>query len=125
MNSKLALSLPKSFFQSLIATVQTILNVQIMDQIERSREDVKYGRVRTARELYSDDKVQGETVNIMPKNEFEEILVKFFNADNNPDWKLYETFLSPDVEWISYCPPMKEDNGWISRICEDDGQSLS
>ncbi len=63
MNSKFAWSFPKSFLQSLIATMQTILNVQIIDQIERSREDIKNGRVRVVRgflkELYSDDNDMG------------------------------------------------------------------
>ena len=36
------------------------------------------------------------------KNELEEKLIKFFNAENNRNWKLYEMFLSQDVEWISY-----------------------
>ena len=39
---------------------------------------------------------------MMRKNELEEILFKLFNAENNRDWKLYETFLSQDVKWISY-----------------------
>ena len=49
MNSKLVWASLKSFLQSLIATMQTILNAQIMDQIERSGEDVKNDKVRTAR----------------------------------------------------------------------------
>ena len=58
MNSKLVWTLLKSFLQSLIATILTIPKVQIMDQIERSREDIKNGRVMAVREflkeLYSD-----------------------------------------------------------------------
>ena len=58
MNSKLVWASLKSFLQSMFITVQTILNEQIMDQIERSGEDVKNDRVRTSREflkeLYSD-----------------------------------------------------------------------
>lgn len=42
------------------------------------------------------------------KNELEEKLINFFNAENNRDWKLYELFLSRDVEWISYGPPQSE-----------------
>ncbi|MHB1506979.1 MAG: nuclear transport factor 2 family protein [Cuniculiplasma sp.] len=42
---------------------------------------------------------------MIPKNKIEEILLKFFDAENNRDWKLYETFLSLDVEWTSYGPP--------------------
>ncbi len=52
--------------------------------------------------------IWAEAVNMMPKNELEEILVKFFNAENNRDWKLYETFLSQDVECISYDPPRRK-----------------
>jgi len=32
------------------------------------------------------------------KIELEEKLIKFFNAENNQNWKLYEMFLSQDVE---------------------------
>ena len=42
------------------------------------------------------------------KNELEEKLIKFFNAENDRDWKLYESFLSEDVEWISYGPPKQK-----------------
>ena len=42
------------------------------------------------------------------KNELEEKLIKFFNAENNRNWKLYETFLSQDVEWISYGLPRRK-----------------
>lgn len=45
---------------------------------------------------------------MIPKYELEDILVNFFFAENNRDWKLYETFLSPDVEWISYGPPKRK-----------------
>ena len=45
---------------------------------------------------------------MMPKNELEDKLLNFFQAENNRDWKLYETFLSPDVEWISYGPPKRK-----------------
>jgi ketosteroid isomerase-like protein len=41
-------------------------------------------------------------------NELEEKLINFFNAENNRDWKLYESFLSQDVEWISYGPPKRK-----------------
>ena len=41
-------------------------------------------------------------------NELEEKLINFFNAENNLDWKLYESFLSQDVEWISYGPPKRK-----------------
>ena len=42
------------------------------------------------------------------KNELEEKLTNFFNAENDRDWKLYESFLSEDVEWISYGPPNRK-----------------
>ncbi len=45
---------------------------------------------------------------MITRNELEDILVNFFYAENNRDWKLYETFLSPDVEWISYGPPKRK-----------------
>lgn len=41
-------------------------------------------------------------------NELEEKLINFFNAENNRDWKLYESFPSQDVEWISYGPPKRK-----------------
>ena len=42
------------------------------------------------------------------KKELEEKLTNFFNAENDRDWKLYESFLSEDVEWISYGPPKRK-----------------
>ncbi len=42
------------------------------------------------------------------KNEFDEKLISFFNAENNRDRKLYESFLSQDVEWILYGPPKRK-----------------
>ena len=42
------------------------------------------------------------------KNELEEKLTNFFNAENDRNWKLYESFLSEDVEWISYGPPKRK-----------------
>ena len=42
------------------------------------------------------------------KNELVEKLTNFFNAENDRDWKLYESFLSEDVEWISYGPPKRK-----------------
>ena len=42
------------------------------------------------------------------KNELEEKLTNFFNAENDRDWKLYESFLSEDIEWISYGPPKRK-----------------
>lgn len=46
------------------------------------------------------------------KNELEEKLTNFFNAENDRDWKLYESFLSEDVQWISYGPPKE-------RLCPE------
>ena len=46
--------------------------------------------------------------NMMPKNELEERLVKFFETENSREWKLYESFLSPKVEWILYGPPKRK-----------------
>ena len=49
-----------------------------------------------------------ENINMMPKNELEDILVNFFYAENNRNWKVYETFISPDVEWILYGSPKRK-----------------
>jgi|ACXL01.1.fsa_nt_gi hypothetical protein len=49
--SKLAFGIPKSFLQSLITTIKTLLNTHIMDQIERSGEDIENGRIRNVRDL--------------------------------------------------------------------------
>ena len=49
--SKLAFGIPKSFLQSLIATIKTLLDMHIMDQIERSGEDIENGRIRNVRDL--------------------------------------------------------------------------
>lgn len=42
------------------------------------------------------------------KNELEDKLINFSNAENNRDWELYESFLSRDVEWISYGPTKRK-----------------
>ncbi len=47
-------------------------------------------------------------VKMTQKNELEEKLIKFFDAENNRDWNLYETLLSQNVEWISYGPPKRK-----------------
>ena len=47
-------------------------------------------------------------VKMTQKNELEEKLTNFFNAENARDWKLYESFLSEDVQWISYGPPKRK-----------------
>ena len=51
MINKLACSIPKSFLQSLIATIKTLLDTHIMEQIERSGEDLKNGRIRNVRDF--------------------------------------------------------------------------
>lgn len=43
-----------------------------------------------------------------PKNELEVKLMNFFNAENNRDWKLYGSFISQDVEWVSYSLPKRK-----------------
>ncbi len=44
----------------------------------------------------------------LPKNRLEEKLISFFRAENNRDWKVYESYLSPDAEWVSYGPPRRK-----------------
>ncbi len=51
MISKLTYSIPKSFLQSLIATIKTLIDTEIMDQIERSGEDLENGRIRNVRDF--------------------------------------------------------------------------
>ncbi|MHB8361461.1 MAG: hypothetical protein ACYDAO_10300 [Thermoplasmataceae archaeon] len=51
MISKLTSRIPKSFLQSLIATIKTLLDTQIMNQIERSGEDLENGRIRNVRDF--------------------------------------------------------------------------
>ena len=51
MISKLTYSIPKSFLQSLIATIKTLIDTEIMNQIERSGEDLENGRIRNVRDL--------------------------------------------------------------------------
>jgi hypothetical protein len=36
----------------------------------------------------------------VPKNRLEEKLISFFRAENNRNWKVYEPYLSADVEWV-------------------------
>ncbi len=47
-------SIPKSDLDSLEATVETLQNEYIMDQLERSEQDIQNGRVRNAREFLKD-----------------------------------------------------------------------
>ncbi|MHB1811702.1 MAG: hypothetical protein ACYDCP_10320 [Thermoplasmataceae archaeon] len=51
MISRLTWSSPKSFLQSLIATIKTLINTEVIDQIERSGEDLKNGRIRNIRDF--------------------------------------------------------------------------
>ena len=47
----IAFRIPKSFLQSLIATIKTLLDMHIMDQIERSGKDIENGRIRNVRDF--------------------------------------------------------------------------
>ncbi|MCY0851448.1 hypothetical protein [Thermoplasma acidophilum] len=44
-------SIPKSDLDSLEATVETLENEYVMDQLERSEKDIQKGRVRNARDF--------------------------------------------------------------------------
>ena len=44
-------SIPKSNLDSLEATIETLGNEYIMDQLKRREEDIQKGRVRDAREF--------------------------------------------------------------------------
>ena len=44
-------SIPKSDLESLEATIETLENEYVMDQLERSGTDIKNGRVRQVREF--------------------------------------------------------------------------
>ena len=44
-------SIPKSDLDSLEATIETLENEYVMDQLKRSEEDIQKGRVRDAREF--------------------------------------------------------------------------
>ena len=44
-------SIPKSDLDSLEATVETLENEYVMDQLERSEKDIQKGRVRNVREF--------------------------------------------------------------------------
>jgi PHD/YefM family antitoxin component YafN of YafNO toxin-antitoxin module len=44
-------SIPKSDLDSLEATIETLGNEYVMDQLKRSEEDIQKGRVRDAREF--------------------------------------------------------------------------
>ena len=44
-------SIPKSDLDSLEATVETLENKYVMDQLERSEQDIENGRVRNARDF--------------------------------------------------------------------------
>ena len=44
-------SIPKSDLDSLEATVETLENEYVIDQLERSEQDIQNGRVRNVREF--------------------------------------------------------------------------
>ena len=44
-------SIPKSDLESLEATIETLENKYVMDQLEKSEHDIQKGRVRDAREF--------------------------------------------------------------------------
>ena len=44
-------SIPKSDLDSLEATVETLENEYVMDQLERSEQDIQKGRVRNVRDF--------------------------------------------------------------------------
>ncbi|EQD77052.1 hypothetical protein B1A_03134 [mine drainage metagenome] len=44
-------SIPKSDLDSLEATIETLENEYVMDQLERSEQDIQKGKVREAREF--------------------------------------------------------------------------
>ncbi len=44
-------SIPKSDLESLEATIETLENKHVMDQLEKSEQDIQKGRVRDAREF--------------------------------------------------------------------------
>ena len=44
-------SIPKSDLDSLEATIETLENEYVMDQLERSEQDIEDGKVRNARDF--------------------------------------------------------------------------
>ncbi len=44
-------SIPKSDLDSLEATIETLENEYVMDQLERSEQDIQKGRVRNVRDF--------------------------------------------------------------------------
>ncbi|MHB1470899.1 MAG: hypothetical protein ACYCSA_09440 [Thermoplasmataceae archaeon] len=44
-------SVTKSYLDSLVATIETLENSYVMDQLRKSTEDVQKGRVKDAREF--------------------------------------------------------------------------
>ena len=47
-------SIPKSDLDSLEATIETLENGYVMDQLERSERDIQNGRVRNVREFLNE-----------------------------------------------------------------------
>ena len=50
-NQSRLVSIPKSDLDSLEATIETLENGYVMDQLERSERDIQNGRVRNVREF--------------------------------------------------------------------------
>lgn len=75
---------PGSFIQSLIATMETLLNKHVMNKISESDLDIEEGKVRNARdflkELCRKQQCSVKRVKMTQKNELEEKFIKFFNA---------------------------------------------
>ena len=51
MISRIAHTRPESFLQGLIATIETLLDKRVMDQINKSGQDIEYGKVINARDF--------------------------------------------------------------------------
>jgi hypothetical protein len=47
-------SIPKSDLDSLDATIETLENKHVMEQLEKSEQDIQKGRVRDAREFLNE-----------------------------------------------------------------------
>ena len=47
-------NIPKSDLDSLEATIETLENEYVMDQLERSEQDIQKGRVRNVREFHKE-----------------------------------------------------------------------
>jgi hypothetical protein len=45
------ISIPKAELDSLLSTIQTLENKRVMDQLNWSKDDIREGKVRSAREF--------------------------------------------------------------------------